>query len=81
MALGAKIGQDPALDVGLSTVWGFWGVEADELLEPLEAGVPKDILNKGPKNSREIRRDKRRKVCGGPNQRNAAKGKWRRKGT
>ena len=81
MAPGAKIGRGPALDVGLSTVWGFWGAEADELLEPLEAEVPEDISNKGPKNPREIRWDKRQKVCGRTNQRNAAKGKWRRKGT
>ena len=60
-----------------STVWGFWGAEADELLEPLEAEGLEDISNKDPG---EIRRDKRRKVCGGPNQRNAAEKKWRRKG-
>ena len=81
MAPNAKTRQGPVLDVGSSIVWGFWGVEADELLEPLEAEVPEDISNKGPKNSGEIRRDKRRKVCGGPNQRNAAEEKWRRKGT
>ena len=53
----------------------------DELPELLEVEVPEDISNKDPKNLREIRRDKRRKVCGGPNQRNAAEEKWRRKGT
>ena len=59
MTPGAKIGRGPALDVGSSTVWGFCGAEADELLEPLEAEVPEDISNKGPKNPGEIRWDKR----------------------
>ena len=80
MAPSAKIGRGPTLDVGSSTVWGFWGAEADELLEPLEAEVPEDISNKDPKDPGEIRRDKRRKVCRGPNQRNAAEKKWRKKG-
>ena len=56
---GAKIGRGPASDVGSSTVWGFWGAEADELLEPLEVEVPEDISNKDPKNPEEIRRNKR----------------------
>ena len=64
MAPDAKIGQGPALDVGSSTVWGFWGAEADELLEPLEEEVPEDISNKDPKNLGEIRQNKRRKVRG-----------------
>ena len=81
MASDAKIGQGPAPDVGSSTVWGFWGAEADELLKPLEAEVPEDISNKDPKNLGEIRRNKRRKVRERPNQGNAAEGKWRRKGT
>ena len=81
MAPGAKIERGPALDVGSSTVWGFWRAEADELLESLEAEASEDISNKDPKNLGEIRQDKRRKVCGGPNQRNAAEEKWRRKGT
>ena len=59
MAPGAKIGRGPAPDVGSSTVWGFWGAEVDELLEPLEVEVPEDISNKDPKNLREIRWDKR----------------------
>ena len=54
--------------------------EADELSEPLEAEVPEDISNKDPKNSGEIRRNKRRKVHGGPNQGNAAEEKWRKIG-
>ena len=59
---------------------GVLGAEADELLKPLEAEMPEDISNKDPKDPGEIRQDKRRKVCGGPNQRNAAEEKWRRKG-
>ena len=80
MAPGAKIGRGPALDVGSSIVWGFWGAEVDELPKPLEAKVPEDISNKDPKDPGEIRQDKRRKVCGGPNLGNAAEEKWRRKG-
>ena len=57
------------------------GAEADELLEPLEVEASEDISNKGLKNPGEIRRDKRQKVCGGSNQRNAAEEKWRRRGT
>ena len=59
MAPGAKIGRGPTPDVGLSIVWGFWGAEADELLELLEVEVPEDISNKDPKNLEEIRRNKR----------------------
>ena len=59
MAPGTKIERGPALDVGSSTVWGSWGAEADELLEPLEAEVPEDISNKSPKDPGEIRQDKR----------------------
>ena len=81
MAPDTKIGRSSAPDVGSSTVWGSWGAEADELLEPLEAEVSEDISNKSPKDPGEIRRDKERKVCGGPNRRNAAEEKWRRKGT
>ena len=75
MAPDAKIGRGPALDVGSSTVWGSWGTEADELLKPLEAEVPEDISNKSPKDPGEIKRDKGRMVCGGPNQRNATEEK------
>ena len=64
MTPGAKTGRGPALDVGSSTVWGFWGVEADELLKPLEAEVPEDISNEDPKDPGEIRRDKERGVAG-----------------
>ena len=80
MAPGAKVGRGPALDVGSSTIQGFWGTEADELLEPPEAEVLEDISNKNPKNPGGIKPNKRRKVCGGPNQRNTAEKKWRRKG-
>ena len=59
MAPGAKTGRGPALDVGSSTVWGFRGIEVDELLEPLEVEVSEDISNKYPKNLGEIRRGKR----------------------
>ena len=45
MASGTKIGRSPAPDVGSSAEWGSWGAEAEELPEPLEAEVPKDILN------------------------------------
>ena len=80
MTPGTKIKQGPARDVGSTTAWGFWGAEADELLEPLEVEEPEDISNKDPKDPEEIRQDKRRKVCRGPNQRNAVEEKWRRKG-
>ena len=49
--------------MGSSTVWGSWGVDADELLEPLEVEVPEDISNEDPKDPREIRRDKGRGVA------------------
>ena len=79
MAPDAKIGRGPTPDVGSSTVWGFWGAEVDELPEPLEAEVPEDISNMDPKNLREIRQNKKRKVRGGPNQGNVVEEKWRRK--
>ena len=58
MAPGTKTGRGPALDMGSSTVWGSWGADADELLEPLEAEVLEDISNEDPKDPGEIRRDK-----------------------
>ena len=58
MVPDAKIGRGPALDEGSSMVRGFWGPEADELLEPLKVWVPEDISNKDPKDPGEIRRDK-----------------------
>ena len=42
---GTKIGQDPTLSMGSSTVLGFWGAGADELLELVEEEVLEDILN------------------------------------
>ena len=50
--------------MGSSTVWGSWGADADELLKLLEAEVPKDISNEDPKDPREIRQDKGRRVAG-----------------
>ena len=81
MAPGTKIRRGPAPDVGSSTIRGFWGTEADELLKPLEAEVPEDISSKNRKNPEEIRRNKSRKVRGGPNKRNAAEEKWKRRGS
>ena len=45
MVPGAKTGRSPIPDVGSSTEWGFWGAEAEELPEPLEAEVSEDISN------------------------------------
>ena len=45
MAPGTKIGRSPAPDAGSSTERGTWGVEAEELPEPLGAEEPEDISN------------------------------------
>ena len=81
MVPGTKIERSPAPDVDSSTVWGSWGAEADELSEPLEVEVPEDISNEDPKNLEEIRQNKRRKVCGEPNQRRVTGERWRKRGT
>ena len=52
--------------MGSSTVLGFWGAGADELLELLEEEVLEEILNqmKTPKNSKKIKKNKKQGARG-----------------
>ena len=45
MAPDAKTRRSSIPGVGLSTGWGSWGAEVEELPEPLEVEASEDILN------------------------------------
>ena len=45
MVSGAKIRRGSVLTTGSSTVQGLWRTGADELLEPLEEEISKNILD------------------------------------
>ena len=66
MVFGTKIGQGLTLSTGSSTVLGFWGPGADELLELLEEEVLEDILNqiKIPKNLGKIEKNRKQGTRG-----------------
>ena len=63
---GTKIGRGSIRSAGSSTVLGFWGAGADELLELLEEEVLEDILDqvKILKNLEKIRKNKKQGTRG-----------------
>ena len=66
MVSSTKIGRGSILSTSSSTVLGFWGAGADELLELLEEEVLEDILNqmKIPKNLEKIGENRKQGIRG-----------------
>ena len=80
MVSGTKIGRGSTLSMGSSTVLGFWGAGADELLELLGEKVLEDILNqmKIPKKiSKKLGKIGNKVLAEKPNGRNVEEEKWK----